>query len=219
MRTLSIPLLVLLLGAVALVYAACDTAPGSKEGRMVVRLTDDILDEVDEAHVTITRVEAVSKDDGIVLLSDEVQPFDLVTLRDGLTATLADEMVPPGTYVQLRIVVDPDAELVLKDGSTMKLKVPSGSASGIKILLPDVVIEEASDDVDLTVDFDLSRSFIKAGNSGKYIFKPTLKPLSVLMNGEELPIPADEEEDEEEEEEEEEEDEEEDEEEEEEEEG
>ena len=37
--------------------------------------------------------------------------------------------------------------------------------------------------VEVTVDFDVSASFVKRANSG-YIFKPVLKPIALVINGE-----------------------------------
>ena len=43
-----------------------------------------------------------------------------------------------------------------------------------------------TDSTTLTVDFDVNDSFVKAGNSGKYIFKPVLKPALLVVNGDTL---------------------------------
>ncbi len=50
--------------------------------------------------------------------------------------------------------------------------------------LPVFEIEGNDDLVVITIDFDAEDSFVKAGNSGKYIFRPVLKPLSIKINGE-----------------------------------
>ena len=177
--------------------AGCDSLADADAplGRVQVLLTDAPLDGVAEANVTITRVELVGADSlAPVVLADSAQGFNLLELQHGVTAPLADVAVPAGRYQQLRLVVANDAELVLHDGSTKPLKVPSGATSGIKILLPDFEIDDENDVVSMTIDFDASRSFVEAGASGKVLFKPVLKPLSLTVNGAEQDLgPADDE--------------------------
>jgi len=169
--------------AVAVLLTGCDALSGSgTDSRMVVRMQDN-PDDIAEAWVTIERLELVG-DDGVVLLSDEVQDYDLLTLQDGITATLADTPVPSGTYSQLRIVVAEASEVLLKDEETLvTLKVPSGTETGIKVLLNEFEIANDADLVEVLIDFDVAASFVKAGASGQYIFKPVIKPLSLEVNG------------------------------------
>lgn len=136
--------------------------------------------EIEEASVTIAGVELVGEDRSYTL-SGEEQEIDLLALEDGVPADLAlEEEVPPGEYDQLRFDVT-DTRLLLSDGADPTLKVPSGK---IKLLLPDFEIEEEGDEADITVEFDVEKSFVKAGKSGKYIFKPTVRARSVEVNGE-----------------------------------
>ncbi len=169
--------------AVAVLLTGCDALSGSgTDSRMVVRMQDN-PDDIAEAWVTIERLELVG-DDGVVLLSDEVQDYDLLTLQDGITATLADTPIPSGTYSQLRIVVAEASEVLLEDEETLvTLKVPSGTETGIKVLLNEFEIANDADLVEVLIDFDVAASFVKAGASGQYIFKPVIKPLSLEVNG------------------------------------
>ncbi len=57
--------------------------------------------------------------------------------------------------------------------------------------IPPFDIEAGADRAVIIIDFDAEKSFVKAGNSGKYIFKPVLKPLSIEVNGEMSIIPTD----------------------------
>jgi len=161
----------------------CDSSPSPAVSHIRVLLTDAPLGEILEAHVIIERVELIGSGERVVLLADEAQPFDLLTLQDGVTAPLAELDIPDGTYHQLRVLVHEEASVVLDDGTVEVLKVPSGTQSGIKVPLPALEVNE--DVVELTIDFDVSASFVKRGKSGKgYIFKPVLKPLALVVNGE-----------------------------------
>lgn len=171
------------------VLPGCDSGDPETAGQSRVRilLTDAPLDDIVEANVLIERVELLGDGERVILLADEPQPFDLLTLQNGVTVLLADLDVPDGTYHQVRIVVHETAMVVFDDGTEEPLKVPSGAQTGIKVNLPDLIIDE--DVVEVTIDFDLEASFVKRGNSGKgYIFKPVLKPLAVEVNGDDVDL-------------------------------
>jgi hypothetical protein len=53
------------------------------------------------------------------------------------------------------------------------LKIPSGVQAGIKLVHPFTI--EANLTTELILDFDAAKSVHKAGNSGPYILKPTIK--------------------------------------------
>jgi hypothetical protein len=153
------------------------------------------FDLVAEANVTIQNVALKGSGADSVLLSDVAQPFNLLDLQNGVTTPLADLEVPAGTYNQLRLVVDDSASIVLKAGDEYRLKVPSGSQSGIKILLGNLALEDG-DLAQITVDFNVENSFVVQGNPDTpagikgFIFKPVVKAKSVKVNGEDM-TPAD----------------------------
>ena len=182
-------LLLFALLTTVLVSLGCDESSSEAESRIRVLLTDAPAELV-EANVVIEEIALIGDGERVVLLADDPQPFNLLSLQDGITATLADVLIPDGSYNQLRVIVNEAASVVLDDGSTENLKIPSGSQSGIKILLPS--FELTDDIVEVIVDFDVSKSFVKRGNSDKgYIFKPVLKPLSLLINNETVELPDD----------------------------
>lgn len=166
-----------------------EEAPATSDaGRIQVHLKDAPGD-IAEAYVTIRRVELVpSGNDSIIVLSDSTRELDLLTLQNGVTETLADTTLPAGTYSQIRLLVGTDATIRLEDGSEPRLKIPSGTQTGIKIVVPAFTIgggPDSQDSVDVTLDFSVEDSFVKAGRSGKYIFKPTVKAEAVVVNGDE----------------------------------
>ncbi|PSQ68247.1 MAG: hypothetical protein BRD29_04350 [Bacteroidetes bacterium QH_2_67_10] len=161
------------------------TSPtGASATQAAAALSEDASSEIAdiaEASVTISGVELVGEEDAYTL-SDEEQTFDLLALADGVPVDLALDEVPAGEYEQLRVAVT-DTRLVLSDDTSPNLKVPSNK---IKLLLPNFEIEDGSDDTEITIAFDVEDSFVRAGRSGKYIFKPTLRAESVEVGGEEL---------------------------------
>ena len=122
------------------------------------------------------------------LFNDAAHPlkFDLLKLRDGITADLTGLVeVDVGLYQGLRFVVDSARVhliegLAFEDGSTSgTLKVPSGSTSGIKVKLSDILRAEEGETTTVTVDFDVDQNFkiLRAGQTDvvkKVMFTPVL---------------------------------------------
>jgi hypothetical protein len=177
-----------------LILAGCDvfSTERTAKGRVQVLLTDHPLEDFSEANVTIRRVELLGTDrDGestLFVLGDTPMVFNLLELRNGVTASLAEAEIPAGRYHQLRVRVDEEAHVVMSDGETTRLKVPSGSQTGIKIVFPPFDIEDNGDLITLTIDFDVEDSFVEAGASGKYIFTPVIKAQAMVVNGEAVDI-------------------------------
>lgn len=190
-------LAVLLVTAGLLFVAGCDSTGemSSGEGQFTLMLTDAPAN-LDSAVVTVDRVDLVSEDaedqdaedgegEGIITLTDTTGKVDLLQLQGGVTQTLANATVPPGEYAQLRFVLGEENYLVFDDGTKQDLQVPSGQQSGIKIILPEVEIENQGDQIEVTLDFDVDESLVEKGNGG-YLFKPTIKVQDVLVNGESI---------------------------------
>ncbi len=164
------------------------------KGTVVFKITDAPfpVDLVEEANVTIdwikllkypaegTEEEATGDDDVILIELEEPETYNLIELRNGLTATMAEMEIPAGVYSEIRLHVI-DAGILLKDGTSHSLKVPSGDASGLKIKLePGLEVVEGLQAVVL-VDFDLSRSFVMRGNAKNnngFIFKPVVRAVA-----------------------------------------
>ncbi|GIV60152.1 MAG: hypothetical protein KatS3mg043_1241 [Rhodothermaceae bacterium] len=176
----------------ALVFGSltrCDSLEESTagaRGTLQLYLTDAPFpfDLVDSANVTITRVDLVPAGDSSAIrtVSETTRTFNLLDLRGGVTALLADTTLEAGTYAQLRLIVR-EAAVVLKDGRRFDLQVPSGAQTGIKVLLDGFVIGADSLST-LTLDFDVSESFVVQGNPDTpagihgFLFKPVVRPLS-----------------------------------------
>ena len=179
-----------LLALVGLVggLAACDSA-SEEMGHVAVRVTDAPLDDFSAATVTITRVELIGADSTERhVVTTTPQSFDLLRLQNGVSAALGSADVPQGRYSGLRLYVADDALVTMKaDGSTQTLKIPSGAQTGIKVVFPNLTV---SDSTRLTVDFDVNSSFVKAGASGMYLFKPVIKPSVLVVDGDTLMSPT-----------------------------
>lgn len=189
-------------GLAVLALASCESDPfrADGSGRVQILLTDAPSDYIQTAEVWISRVYLLpgenDAEDGpgfVDLFNDPDEPhwFDLLTLRDGVTAELSEAVdVPEGRYRQLRLIVD-SARVTLapgylfNDGSdTRRLHVPSGQQTGIKVQLADPVEAEDGSLTILTVDFDVDENFVIQGNPetvagiNGILFTPVLKEKS-----------------------------------------
>ena len=198
----NLPILAL---AALLAAAACDSGgTGPETSHVQVLLTDAPHPQLDSALVWISRVylqgggglepdtaasDSTSGGGRVDLFNDPAHSlkFDLLKLRDGVTADLTGLVeVDVGLYQSLRFVVD-SARVFLVQGLAFEngsrwgtLKVPSGSTSGIKVKLDDVLRAEEGDTTAITVDFDVDDNFKihqnpQTGVVTKVLFTPVLK--------------------------------------------
>lgn len=180
----------------------------SDYGKLSVQLTDAPFphDLVAEANVTIFKVDARYKADlqldtqtientdttvetikdkpFVVLMENEVQ-VNLLDLTNGVTQTLVDTDVPVGTYDLIRVYVK-GINIVLANGMTYDLDVPSGSQSGIKIFIKPGLTVKGGLTSDLLLDFDVSKSFVAKGSGqdvNGFNFKPVIKASNMSTTG------------------------------------
>lgn len=194
MRHLSTVLLAAIVG-VGLLATGCDSGTTGSGGTLAVNLKDAPGDIV-EAEVTINRVTAVSVEDsaegdaregGISVLTDSSFTVDLTRLQDGVTELLGEVQVPPGRYSQIRFVTARNADVFYEDsnGNAVEadLRLPSASETGVKVNFNPVELDSEGDRAEVTLDFSVQDSFVEAGQTGTYIFKPVVDASAVVVNG------------------------------------
>ena len=114
--------------------------------------------------------------------------YNLLELVNGVMAALGQKDLEAGTYNQMRLLLhdEPDDTLNIlgkphpypqylidTDDQERFMKIPSGYQTGIKLVHPFEIVKNLT--MELILDFDVAKSVIKAGNSGKYLLKPTIK--------------------------------------------
>ncbi len=185
-----------------LVSAGCqktdDGNINDQKGTLVIKLTDAPfpVDMVDSANVRIVKVEIREAcdcdEDGypFFTLFEESDPevFNLLDLRDGITADLVEMQIEPGSYDLIRIYVD-EVGLKVKDGESYSLKVPSGAQTGIKVFMEPALQVVGGLTSEIVLDFDLDRSFVLKGNMNTpagikgFNFKPVIKAINNTTHG------------------------------------
>ena len=191
LRKLSPVLLCILVG---FFLHACGGSGGSTDagqGTLSTSVTDSSTDEYQAVYVTIARVE-VHQDDGgsWEAVANPDKTYNLLELVNGLRETLGIVSLDVGHYTQMRLIIGkapdqginifstlhPHANyLIDQDDMIHELKVPSGMNTGLKIVNGFNINEDQT--TELILDFDAMRSVVKAGSSGKYLLKPTVKVL------------------------------------------
>lgn len=111
---------------------------------------------------------------------------DLTELVAGNDLLLVDDLIPSGMLNQIRLVLSDNNTLLIEgenEGETIstKLDTPSAQQSGLKIKLE----EELKPGFSYTfiLDWDVNKSIVKAGNSGKYNLKPVIRANAVVNSG------------------------------------
>lgn len=195
MRHLPTFLLALALST-GLLLTGCDSGgAASSGGTLAVKLTDAPGDIV-EAEVTIEEVTAVPAEDtseeggtdaGISVLTDSSFTVDLTTLQNGITTLLGQVQLEPGTYGQIRLKTAREATAMYEgsDGTAKEanLVLPSAEETGVKVNFDPVTLDSENDRAEVTLDFSVEDSFVKAGQTGMYVFKPVVGAEAVVVNG------------------------------------
>ncbi|MEA1785363.1 DUF4382 domain-containing protein [Arenibacter sp. GZD96] len=196
--------LFIVLSVAAVLFFGCSDANDSSSatGRLSVILTDAPFpsDLVAEANVTIFKLDARLKGESneIDEAADEAASFEvlmeneitvnLLDLTNGISAQLVNADVPVGSYDLIRVFVK-GINVVLTDGTTYDLQVPSGSQSGIKVFIKPNLVVSGGLSSDLLLDFDVSRSFIPKGGRHDiggitgFNFKPVIKASNMTTAG------------------------------------
>ena len=167
---------------------------GSDSGQLSLSLTDASTDQFQAVYVTISEIQVHRSggdpEGGWQTVATPGATFNLLSLVNGVREELGIATLEAGQYTQMRLIVGdtpdnginilsqshPFANYVIDtDNVVHELKVPSGMQSGIKIVRGFEI--NANQTTELILDFDASASVVIAGNSGKYILKPTIKIL------------------------------------------
>lgn len=181
--------------------AACDDSTDAEFGEVSIQLTDELGEEVAEAWVTITDIyfqqesgENDPEGSRVYILEDATEKHELTTLAESVEELVVGELVPTGTYGQLRVVMSGGC-IVTDTGSVFAtngyaecgaadglLNMPSFAQSGAKVLLNGLQVTGGQHV--LLLDFDVEDSFGKeAGGSGMWVMEPVIHASEIELTG------------------------------------
>lgn len=170
-------------------FQSCDNPDDSKVGdtsRVQLKLIDAV-GEYQEVNIEIIDILYNSSEDekGWISFSPEGgYPInvDLTELIAGNNVLLSDEIISSGMLKQIRLVLSDNNTLLLKNETSLKhLDTPSAQQSGLKLKL-DTELEPGFS-YTFILDWDVHKSIVKAGNSGKYILKPVIRVNTEVNSG------------------------------------
>ncbi|MFC0878684.1 DUF4382 domain-containing protein [Saccharicrinis sp. FJH2] len=178
--------LALIFVSAGIIFTSCDEnqeGTTSSTSTLRVKLTDSPGD-YKAVYVDIQEVKIYSvteEDSGWVSLPNiHTGMYDLLKLTNGVDTLLGENEIKSGMISQIRLILGENNYLVTEDDS-VKLSTPSAQQSGLKIKVNRVLDPDLS--YDILLDFDASRSVVKAGNSGKYNLKPVIRTVVEQSTG------------------------------------
>lgn len=152
-----------ILAVAALGLAACGGgSSGSQTAQMKLAVGDAPVDGATAVVVKFTGVELTANSGNPVDITFAApKTIDLLNQSGTASAVLFDQPIPAGSYGQIRLMVVADGNpsnsyIILSDGTTHGLQVPSGSETGLKLVSGFTV--PSSGVVDYTIDFDLRKA-------------------------------------------------------------
>jgi hypothetical protein len=168
-------------------FMSCADEHEAGKGTLSLSITDAPTDaaNVSGVYITITGVEYRREGNSWEAVEPFGDPYtvNLLELTEGKSDLLGDFSLEAGTYDGLRFKLDASENggavnneatyIEFTDGSREPLFVPSGTQSGYKALGSFTVPLNGS--VAVTADFDVRKSVVEAGASGKYLLKPTIR--------------------------------------------
>jgi hypothetical protein len=163
-------------------FSSCSNEDVTSTSRFEVRLTDapadyaKVLIDIQGVEYNVDGTDAGWKS----LPLRRAGVYNLLDFRNGADTILAGEEIAAGKISQIRLKLGQNNSIVLKDGKTIAMKVPSGAESGLKLNLHAEL--QAGIAYVLIVDFDAAKSVVAQGN-GKYSLKPCLRTYEKAVSG------------------------------------
>ncbi len=169
----------------ALGLQGCQEEKTEDTARVQLRLVD-ASGEYEEVNVEIIDIQynSTAKEGWTSFTPKNGYPIqvDLTKLIAGNDLLLSDEIIPSGMLNQIRLVLSNNNTLLLKNApGTIDLDTPSAEQSGLKLKL-DTELDPGFS-YTFILDWDVQKSIVKAGNSGKYILKPVIRVNTKVNSG------------------------------------
>lgn len=167
---------------------------GGLKGTLKIAITDAPIDadHIKAVNVVIANVEGFQNGKWKSFRYFE-QPtgVNLLAYTGGKSVLLIDQYTNPGQYSSLKLtlnvaqrnnslLVNPQSNIVFKDGSSAPLYMPEGEN-------PEIIIDQFVDVVsrgltDITLDVDLRKS-IQISGQGEYVIKPIVRFIETVKSG------------------------------------
>ena len=132
---------------------------------------DSVFVDIREVRINMTADSTDSTSaGGWQTLPTNIGIYNLLQLTNGIDTTISSTTIPRGTIKQIRLILG-DSNRVVSSGISYPLTIPSGSQSGLKVMLHKEVAATLDS---LVIDFDAALS-VRRENDGSYKLRPVLQ--------------------------------------------
>ncbi|NER14346.1 DUF4382 domain-containing protein [Leptobacterium flavescens] len=175
----------LLIISFTFLFFSCNNDDSDGLARVSIRLVDGPGDfeavNIDVQDVLIKRSNDEDDENGwesIGAINSGV--YNLLELTGGVNVLLIDTEIPAGRVNQIRLLLG-DNNTVVSNGEESALSTPSAQQSGLKLQINEELISGVT--YNFTIDFDVDKSVVTAGNSGRFNLKPVLRVSTEATSG------------------------------------
>ena len=164
------------LTSMALIVFGCSDSTSSTSGRgqVVVKMVDAPAD-YGQVNIVVTKVEihnaSADAASGWVVINNGSTTYDLISLRNGNSATIGSSSMDIGHYNQIRLTLGTGCNMVL-NGTVMNLELAGEIQAGL-VLNQEFDISEGESS-ELMIDFDVAHSIMLMG-TGHYKLMPVCR--------------------------------------------
>lgn len=186
MKTQAIKRFFIALTVISLIFNySCSNSKTEDTARVQLKLVDDPGDYL-EVNVEIIDIQYNAGEDEEWMSFTPVSGYpinvDLTELVAGNSLLLTDELIPAGMLNQVRLVLSENNTLRVEgEEDLIPLNTPSAQQSGLKLKLNEEL--EGGFSYTFILDWIVSESIVKAGNSGNYNLKPVIKVNAEVNSG------------------------------------
>lgn len=177
----------LLLFTLPFLLINCNDSTGAQNqtGTLEV-LLHDAPANYEEVNVFIDRVEVnkTNSEEGWIVINNPQKSYNLLELTNGATELLGSAELEVGNYEQIRLILSRNGNNIVVGGVTQDLFIPSGTQTGIKLLVNAEILADIT--YTILLDFDVARSVVERGNAqagAQYLLKPVIKATNQAITG------------------------------------
>ncbi len=190
MKYLKSILVVTMFIMVLLLMTNCDDNDSNNNKAETARVQLKLVDEpgdYEEVNIEIVDIQYKSNEDEEnweSFIPEGGYPInvDITELIAGNSLLLTDDVLPVGILKQVRLVLSDNNTLKIEgQDELIPLDTPSTQQSGLKLNLDEEL--KTGFVYSFILDWNVQKSIVKAGNSGKYILKPVIKVNAEVSSG------------------------------------
>ncbi len=127
--------------------------------------------DIENVFLDVQSIEAHTEEDGWIVLDNRTQRIDLLELQNGVASMLFNDVMPVGSYTQIRLMLGEKSEIHVA-GYPYHLEIPSGEQTGVKLVSSFEIQEGKVVEIKLKIDLASTLGYV----FGKgFSMKPTIK--------------------------------------------